>query len=54
MLWYLIFFVNWYTLKYSQYSRYFLIRYPQLRMVFKNQPKVFLELSGSMVTENML
>jgi hypothetical protein len=34
--------------------RYFLVPFPQLRMVLKNQPKIFLEPSGSMETENML
>jgi hypothetical protein len=33
---------------------YFLVRFPQLRMVLKNQPKIFLEPSDSMETGNML
>jgi len=40
-------------LLYGQF-RYFLVPYPKLRMVFKNQPKMFLEPSGFMETENLL
>jgi len=36
------------------YFHYFLVPFPQRRMVFKNQTKIFLEPSGSKETENLL
>jgi hypothetical protein len=33
---------------------YFLVPFPQLRTVLKNQPKIFFEPSASMETRNMV